>query len=205
MGGPLVRTPAPGWRYPCMADQASRTTSKTPSYIPVDITTLTPEEINQLWRNFFTLWHQKYGDASIRTFQAAALAYEAGLPFVPPNNPSAMHGEGKMSGMVQLGMLLRRKHRHVHAGLRLICDRVEEGWSAKTPRSTYHVEPKDEPRSAKTAAGNLTPFNKVIGDNEEDDQFGDPSTYSNYTGSSLRNPEQIPAEFTYRGKIEGWE
>lgn len=126
-----------------------------------------PEKVKQMWRDLFAIWYERYGTDSIRTYKIAAMAQEVGLPFSPPENTQSTASEGKLPNLVQLGMIMRRKHRHVHSGLRLICDRVEQGWSEDTPRSTYHLEPKDEPRHKTVTV--LSGFRLLVPESDEDD------------------------------------
>jgi hypothetical protein len=102
--------------------------------------------INQRWQRFFQLWWEKFGSRSMRVWQLAPTAQQAGFELQVPSEPKYTNEEGANPGLTRLGMLLRAKHRHVHGGLRLVSDRIELGWSPKTAGSTYHLEPKDKPR-----------------------------------------------------------
>lgn len=120
-------------------------------------------DVNAMWRTFFALWWEEFGSQSVRVYQIAPLARKAGFEeLVVPSRPDRVEHEGALPSFTQFGMLLQRKHRHVHNGLRLISDRKELGWSSKTTGSTYHLEPKDEPRGYKSAG-----FQSRIGESEE--------------------------------------
>lgn len=103
-------------------------------------------DAQDFWRQLFTQWYDRYGSDSIRTYQIAELAHPLGFPVEPLSDRKNMVSDGKAPGMIHLGMTLSKKHRHVHSGLRLISDRIDQGWARSTNRSTYHLEPENQPR-----------------------------------------------------------
>jgi hypothetical protein len=120
------------------------------------------EDVNARWRQFFTLWYETFGDRSVRVYQVAPLANQCGFNLVVPSETWKTNAEGATPTLSRFGMLLRAKHRHVHAGLRLVSDRIELGWSPKTAASTYHVEPKNKPKVYAAQS-----FHQERGDSEE--------------------------------------
>lgn len=122
---------------------------------------------NELWRELFLRMYNTHGTKSIRTFQIANIAADVGFPVERHPEEGYWTGDNdienalnkspnrdKLNSLSAFGTLLKRKHNHVHGGFRLINDRIELGWSKKTSRTTFHVEPKDEPRSvARSIAG----------------------------------------------------
>lgn len=119
-------------------------------------------DINVIWRRFFQLWWEEHGSASVRLYQIAHLAKEAGFQIVVPPNNYDIEKAGAIPTFTRFGMLLQSKHQDVHAGLRLISDRKALGWSPKTSGSTYHLEPQNEPRGY-VASG----FKAMRGQSEE--------------------------------------
>lgn len=104
------------------------------------------EVINARWRTFFTRWYDEHGTKSLRVHELAPLAKECGFDLVVPSETWRTNAEGATPSLSRFGMLLRNKHRDVHADLRLISDRIQLGWSNKTAASTYHLEPRDQPK-----------------------------------------------------------
>ena len=120
------------------------------------------DNINARWRQFFTLWYEQFGTASVKLHQIAPLAKEAGFDLIIPRSTRTIEADGALPSFTRFGMILKRKHRDVHAGLRLVSDRIEMGWSKKTTGTTYHLEPKDFPRNDLSGA-----IDAHLGESEE--------------------------------------
>lgn len=131
----------------------------------------------EMWRELLLRIYQTYGTKSVRAYQIANIAAEVGFPVdVHPEDgywtgdndkENALNKEpnrDKLMVLSAFGTLLKKKHNHVHGEYRLICDRIALGWSKKTTRTTYHVEPKDEPRKG---TGQLTAFAELSVATEE--------------------------------------
>lgn len=118
----------------------------------------------QLWRDLLACLHDMYGTRSLRTYEIANIAHEVGFPI----SKQSSEGYGthltdeygnhlpnikqeQLTDLSAFGMLLRRKHGQVFGDFRFVCDRIDRGWSSGTTRTTYHVEPKDEPRTKSTS------------------------------------------------------
>lgn len=117
---------------------------------------------SEMWRELLSRIYSLHGTGSLRAYQIANIASEVGFPVDahPDHGYYLEEGYGenelnkrpnreKLMALSAFGTLLKKKHNHVHGDYRLICDRVELGWSKKTTRTTYHVELKDQPRSGK--------------------------------------------------------